>query len=225
MSGNNATVTVREVIDQQMYSLATARSDNSDPFGVTGLQSKGWTVSREVDENENHVITITKHVALSNLEDAWSEGPISGRMLAAPPTFGGSLGSVQRGLFSDTVALNNSIVPPAPEQPSGGSSSESAQMQAAGRNLAASIIGIHFELLVPGNVVDTNAERTADGALRWDIALDRPTDIHVVYDVPDREHIYEAIGAGLVLLLICAKIAIHLFRRRRRLLRISPAVQ
>lgn len=205
----NGTVTItgREVIDDQLYQLAASQQNSSDPFGVEQDTRQGWTVSRSTDENENHVITLTKTVSLSDFQSQGLQelpkAPGGAQNIPFDPT------SMQKtvGLFTDTEQMTTTI-PALMPRTAADSSNPWASM---GASMAASVIGIHFELRTPGKVIASNGETTPDGFTRWNINLQSPTDIRYSVQTLDVPHIVVAIAVGLIILL--AVVAVLLRRR------------
>ncbi len=196
-------------MDEQFYSLAASQG-GADPFKLDGMNANGWNTSREVDPAGNHVITATKDVSQNDVTRAFLQTPLGMKSSSGMPETVSFSDLIRRGLFTDTLTIDTTVPPL--EGPS--KAAASTPYAAAGANLAASIIGIHFELLVPGDVVSTNAERTTDGALRWDIGLATPTKLRAKYRIPDIGHIALAIGITIFVALVATFL---LFRKRQRL--------
>lgn len=196
-------VIVREVVDDQLYQLAARRNESGDPLGANAAEAQGWTVTRSVDELNDHVLTLARTVPLSTLT-----GDIES---ALPRSTGGTSISfapfdIQEtdGLFSDTESLTVNV--PAPMATPDGSSPWSG----LSNELATSMIGLHFELKSPGTVLASNGETTPDGFTRWNINLQEPTQIRYTTQFPDITHII----AVILLLLAAIIITIYLVRQR-----------
>jgi hypothetical protein len=84
-----------------------------------------------------------------------------------------------------------------------------------GAALIPSVMGVHLEIKMPGRVLDTNGERTSDGATRWDINLQRPTEIRYVIEEVDTVHV--ALLALAIVIAGAALLALRRGSRRRRL--------
>lgn len=205
----NSTVTItgREVIDDQLYQMAMSQQGSSDPFGAEQDGRQGWTVTRATDEDGNHVITLVKTLSLNDFQ---SQG--IGQLPKAPGGAGAvpfDPSSMQKtiGLFTDIQRLTTTIPALIPERAED-SSNPYASMGAA---MAASMIGIHFELRTPGKVIATNGETTPDGFTRWNINLQSPTDIQYSVQTVDGAHVTIAVVLGL--LIVFALVLLALRRR------------
>ncbi|HEV3090833.1 MAG TPA: hypothetical protein VGX91_05245 [Candidatus Cybelea sp.] len=193
---NNAvTITAREVIDDQLYQLAMSQASSSDPFGATGATQNGWTVKRTIDENENHVVTMTKDLTLDDfLKQGTNALPnASGKALA----FDASAFQRVPGLFKDTSILHTTVPPVMPKQ----EADSSNPWAGAGAAMAASMIALHLEVKTPGKVIQTNGESTPDGYTRWDLNLQQPTEISYAVETLNYTHIAVAIVLGLAILI------------------------
>lgn len=201
-SNNTVTVTAREVIDDQLYGMALSQDTSGDPFGANAAQKAGWTVSRTVDEDGNHVMMMTRTMSLSDLAAKGTDGmpKAAGKTLPFNPS---SIVS-KAGLFTDTESLNTTIPALMPKAPTSQASSDSwgsagAAMAAA---MMSSIIGLHMELRTPGKVVATNGETTPDGFVRWNINLQGPTDIQYSVQTIDGAHVAIAVAVTILLVLL-----------------------
>lgn len=199
------TVTGREVIDDQLYQLALSQASSGDPFGAAAATQNGWTVKRSTDENDNHVVMMTKDLTIDDFVKLGTNAlPIaSGKAIA----FDASAFQQVSGLFKDTAILRTTIPPIMPKN-EGDSSSPWAS---AGTAMVASMVGLHLEIKTPGKVVQTNGETTPDGYTRWDLALQEPTEITYTVETLNITHIAIAVLCGLGLLMLTAV----LLRRRR----------
>jgi hypothetical protein len=201
-----AVVTTKEVIDKQFYEAALSQSSDGDPFGIERLRRRGWLVSEATDETDGmRTITLTKSVARGDLRDLIHETPAvpRGSPALSPVSF-----SRSAGLLFDRVSLA-AVVPPlltlaAPEVGQFYSGIASV--------FAASAVTAHLELRTPGRVLATNGLLTPEGFVRWNLALQQPTDIEYSAAVFDFGHALLAAIAGLV---VVAIVRLRLKRRRR----------
>jgi hypothetical protein len=185
------TVTVREVLDSQLYGLASSQDKTGDPFGVKAAEANGFSAQQTVDDNENHVIVETKTVPLGEASDLPGA---SGKSL----TFDASSFQKTTGIFNDTYTLRYTV--PAPFPPPTTDSNGSAQNTGAemGRAMVMSILNLHLQVRAPGTVTSTNGESTADGFTQWDVNLENPTELQYVVRTPDYVHIAIAITVALI---------------------------
>jgi hypothetical protein len=203
---NTVTITAREVIDDQLYQLAMSQASSSDPFGAAGATQNGWTVKRAIDENENHVVTMTKDLTLDDfVKQGTSALPnASGKALA----FDASAFQRVSGLFKDTSILHTTIPPVMPKN----ESDSSNPWASAGSAMVATMIALHLEVKTPGTVIQTNGETTPDGYTRWDLNLQQPTEISYTVETLNYAHIAVAATLGLALLILIVAL---LMRGRR----------
>ena len=63
----SALATTREVLDDDLYRMASRQTAMPDPFGIQTMQREGWSVATATDANGNHVIKMF-------IKDAVNEG-------------------------------------------------------------------------------------------------------------------------------------------------------
>jgi hypothetical protein len=180
----SATVTLREVLDAELYRLSRESTTGIDAFGMASLSSQGWKTSREVDAADNHVLVASRTCGRLDLDVCLWRLPFVGRARWANSVAGGSAWTAAGGLLNDRVAVDLTL------GPYGLPSSIGSDLRLLRRALSAtapSIVEVHFELAVPGTVLSTNGERMSDGALRWDLDIAEPTRIAVEYSVIDAQ--------------------------------------
>lgn len=198
------TITAREIIDDQLYELALNQNTSGDPFGVNAATRAGWTVERSTDENENHVVTMTRDVSIDDFAKLGTEAlpNAQGKVVGFDPA------AFQRvsGVFKDTDILQTTI--PA-IFPANGAEDSSNPWYKFGQTMATSVIGIHLEIKTPGKVIATNGEATPDGYTRWDLALQNPTVIRYRVETPNVTHITIAIVCGVALVALVAALVIR----------------
>jgi hypothetical protein len=194
---NTVTIMGREVIDDQLYQLALNQASSGDPFGAAAATQSGWTVKRTIDENNNHVVTMTKELTRDDFVKQGTNAlpNASGKVLA----FDASAFKRISGPFKDTEILQTSIPAIMPKTETTNSSNPWAS---AGAAMAASMIGLHVEVKTPGKVVETNGETTPDGYTRWDVSLQQPTEIRYTVETLNVTHIMLLVVCGLVLLVL-----------------------
>jgi hypothetical protein len=208
---NTVTITAREVIDDQLYQLGRSQASSGDPFGAAAAAQNGWNVTRSTDENDNHVVMMTKDLTIDDfVKQGTNALPIaSGKAIA----FDASAFQQVSGLFKDTAILQTTIPPVMPKN----DADSSNPWASAGIAMVASMVGLHLEIKTPGKVVQTNGETTPDGYTRWDLNLQQPTEINYTVETWNYGHIAVAILLGLALLVLIVAL---LLRGRRQ----SPAI-
>jgi hypothetical protein len=170
-SENSAVVTLKEVLDDQMYALVLSQS-KSDPFQAP---SSDWQVSRSVDDNGNHVFVATSPtMPLDQALGGFETYANSINHDSSDDTFTFPSPVVHGSPFVRTIDLDGDFPALMKPDPSNSYSAMTA-------NIAASVFAVHFDLRTPGNVTATNGERTPDGFTRWDLNLSAPT--HIEYSV------------------------------------------
>ena len=202
---NTVTASLKEVIDDQLYSLAASQS-SGDPFGrAIHSAGPGWVVKRSTDDVGNHVLVMTKDFTADDLSRSGDRALPSpaGKTLPFSPS---SMKTV-RGLFTDWVNLDTTIPAPMPKNVDSSENSYAA----AGAAIASSIIGLHLELRTPGRLTSTNGEITPDGFARWNINLQQPTDVQYTVQTADVPHILIAVVVALLIIALVFVVA----RRRR----------
>lgn len=206
----NGSVTVSSVenMDAQMYQMATSQaSPGSDPFGVNTAQAQGWTVSRVVNDDGSHVITLSRTFSRSEAPDLNAVKAPGSEGQNFPITWSHSSTS---GFFTNVETYHATFSFPTPT-PGPQTSQEDAQTQAMAMNMMSSVVGLHLELKTPGKVVSTNGETTTDGYVRWDLSFAHPTEMDYTVQEPNLVGIGIATGAGIIILAI---FIVVLFRRR-----------
>lgn len=189
----SALATTREVIDDQLYELASSQNTDGDPFGTERLQRQGWTVSRSSDDNGNHIITISKPLSRSEFKYA-NDGMPALRGASLP--FNSLELSRSPGLFVERDSLSATIPALLPwaqyvmNRPYAGLASA----------IASSFVALHLELRTPGKVLATNGETTPDGFVRWDLNLQAPTTIQYSVQRVDSGRIIAAVIIALLIL-------------------------
>jgi len=196
----SGTVTVREAMDDQFAQVA--HSQSPDPFGIEVAKKNGWDVDQTLADNGDHVVTLRHSFASGDANEAF-HGTGLGQKTALSNVDIQQSGNP----FSTTVRLRTTI----PRLlPAGGSGNP---WTSAGANLAASMVGIHLVISVPGRIDDTNGERASDGSVHWDISLTQPTTIAMTVTYLNVGNV--AVAVAVVLILLAAGIAVRLRRVRQ----------
>lgn len=206
---NTVTVNVREVLDDQLYQLVENQDDGNSDFGVASAQAQGWVASRSVDEDDNHIILMSKTFTMAEFANAFTNGNLPASAGTSIPLDIAAI-TQTRGLFTDTESLSTTIPAPMPSsQPDAGN-----PWASAGEAMAASVVSLHLQLKTPGKVVSTNGETLPDGTVQWDLALQSPTAVQYVAQTPDVAHIAWVIVVGIVLLVVGASLGAYAAKRR-----------
>jgi hypothetical protein len=203
-ASNTVTVSLKEKFDQQFYALATSQG-GSNPFDFDSAKQAGWDVNKSVDDDGNQSIQISKTMPIDSFSDQSSGNglpDIGGKGLPFDPQ---SL-RVSSGLLLDKATFATTLPAPMPKA----TDSAANPYASMGSSLAPSVIGVHLEIKMPGKVVETNGETTSDGATRWDINLQRPTEIRYVVQEIDTLHV-----VLLVITIGVAGVALYRLRKRR----------
>lgn len=165
----SVTATTREVMDDQLYQLALNQNTGGDPLGIARLQQQGWAVARSVDENGNHIVTISKVLSRRDLNNPNAAPALRG---AAPP-FTSLAIDRSPGFFVERDSLSATVPPLLPFA----LSTLNRPYSAFATDMLASIVALHFELRAPGKVLATNGQAAPNGYTRWDLSLQSPTKI------------------------------------------------
>ena len=146
-------------MDDQLYRLALSQKFTGDPFGTETFQREGWSVSRSTDDNGNHVITMSKVLSRDDLNSSGQPTPAL-RGIFVP--FSSLQVSRSRGFFVEQDSLTATVPALLPLVQS--------QLRPPYDDLASAMfsaaVALHFELRTPGNVLETNGERTPSGFVR-----------------------------------------------------------
>jgi hypothetical protein len=165
----SALATTREVMDDQLYQLALNQNAGSDPFGIERLQRDGWSVTRALDQNGNHIVTISKLLSRRELSNPNAATALRG---AAPPFTSLQISRVP-GFFVERDSLSATVPALLPFA----LSTLNRPSAAFATEMLASVVALHLELRAPGRVLATNGEATPAGFTRWDLSLGSPTNI------------------------------------------------
>jgi hypothetical protein len=184
-SNNTVTVAIREKLDDQFYNMAVSQSKDGDPFGAEAAKKAGWEVSKSVNDDGDHVNLLTRTVPLDSLKEALSTGP-SANGVGAPIAIDPSSMTRTVGFLTDRSVLHVAI--PAPMGKPETASTTRNPLGASASAMVSSIVSMHFELKTPGKVLDTNGDTTSDGAVRWNLNLQGPTDVQYTVETTDLPH-------------------------------------
>jgi len=167
-ANGSALATTREIVDDDLYRMASRQSEMPDPFGVATMQREGWSVSTATDANGNHVITMSKLLSRNDLSSLSGPAP-SVRGLFLPLT--NVAISRSPGFFAETDFLSATAPALLPFVQS--------QLRPPYDDLASamlsSAVALHFELRTPGKVLQTNGAPAPGGFTRWNLSLQAPT--------------------------------------------------
>ena len=167
-SNGSALATTREVVDDDLYRMASRQSAMPDPFGIATMQREGWSASTTTDANGNHVITLSKLLSRNDLNSLSGPSP-SVRGFFLPLT--NVAISRLPGFFVETDSLSATAPALLPFVQS--------QLQPPYDDLASamlsSAVALHFEFRTPGKVLQTNGAPAPGGFTRWNLSLDAPT--------------------------------------------------
>jgi len=205
----HADVSTKIVMDDQFEAVAS--QNGAKPFDVDTLRNDGWTVTKSIDDDGNHVIEMHRAVAAADLETVLGTTGV----LAMGQKNAGSAGttppphpvvSVERkdGLFFDDYTLHAYI--PA-LMPATASNNPYAGL---GGVMAASMISLHFVLAAPGKLENTDGELDPSGAIHWTINITQPREFNATLRTPDYVHI------GIAVLTVVALIAGFFTNRRAK---------
>lgn len=195
----SALATTREIVDDELYRLALRQTTMPDPFGVKTMQSEGWSASMTTDANGNHVITMSKLLSRDDLNSVGQPTPSPGLRGLFLPLTSASI-SRSPGFFVETDSLSAT----APALLPFVQSELKPPYDDLASAMLSSAVALHFELRTPGSVLQTNGEPSTDGFFRWDLSLQRPTQL--VYRVrvvhADRIALVVIFAAALIVLLV-----------------------
>ncbi|HLX25469.1 MAG TPA: hypothetical protein VKR05_00640 [Candidatus Cybelea sp.] len=202
----SAVATTREIVDDDLYRMASRQTAMPDPFGVQTMQREGWSASTTTDANGNHVITLTKLLSRDDLNSIGRPTPaLRGLFLPLSSV------SISRspGFFVETASLSATAPALLPFVQS--------QLKPPYDDLASamlsSAVALHFELRTPGEVLQTNGVSAPGGFVRWVLALQQPTQmayrVRVVH--ADRIALVVIFAAAAIVLLL----RITLLRQRQ----------
>jgi len=174
----SALATTREVVDDELYRMASRQTAMADPFGISTMQHEGWSVSMATDANGNHVVTMSKLLSRNDLNSLSGPTPAL-RGLFLPLTSVAI--SRSPGFFVETDSLSATAPALLPFVQS--------QLTPPYNDLASamlsSAVALHFELRTPGRVLQTNGVPAPGGFTRWNLSLESPTPmvyrVRVVY--------------------------------------------
>jgi len=199
----SATATTREVMDDQLYRMAMRQTVTGDPFGIATMQRDGWAVVQSADANGNHVITMSKLVGRSDLENPSGAAPaLRGMFLPL------SAAQIKRsqGFFVEQDALSATAPPLL--------AFVQSQLRPPYDDLASAVlssVALHFALRTPGKILETNGVRTPSGFVMWDLSLQGPT--RIVYSV--RLIRYDRVALVSLTVLVVLIVLVRLATRNR----------
>jgi hypothetical protein len=196
-SNGSAFATTREIVDDDLYRMASRQTAMPDPFGIATMQHEGWSVSTTTDANGNHLITLSKLLSRDDLSNLSVLSP-SLHGLFLPLT---NL-SISRapGFFVETDSLSATAPALLPFVQS--------ELRAPYDDLASamlsSAVALHFELRTPGKVLQTNGVPAPGGFTRWNLSLQAPTPMNYRVRVvhADRIALVVIFPAALIVLLV-----------------------
>ena len=196
------TATTRDVLDDQLYQLGFNQNTGTDPLGISRLQQQGWAVSRAVDNDGNHVITMSKVLRRQELSSPSAAVALRG---AAPP-FSSLNISRSPAFFVERDSLSATV----PALLSLALSTVNRHYSSFATDMLGSVVALHFELRAPGKVLATNGAAAPNGFTRWDLNLQSPT--RILYSV----RIVRIDRIVLVVLVLAALLASAFVARLRR---------
>ena len=208
----SAVVTFREALDDELYRFSRETVTGMDPFGIALLTSQGWTTSREIEGVNSHVLIASRTCARRDITVCLQRLPFVGRARWAEPL--ATTSSVRR---LDGGLLNNRVVVDLTLGPYGIPSSSGDGFDLLRKALSAaapSVLEIHFELALPGTVLTTNGEQTADGAIRWDVNFAEATHVVAEYSVLNWQRV-RLVGLA-VAIAVSVILSLSLVMRRKR---------
>lgn len=187
-------------MDDQLYRLALSQKFTGDPFGTETFQREGWSVSRSTDDNGNHVITMSKVLSRDDLNSSGQPTPALRGMFVP---FSSLQVSRSRGFFVEQDSLTATVPALLPLVQS--------QLRPPYDDLASAMfsaaVALHFELRTPGNVLETNGERTPSGFVRWDLSLQAPTRVLYAVRVVHVDRIIVVLLVALAALMLSLHVA------------------
>lgn len=197
-----ALLSAREILDDELYALAFSQETRGDPFGVRRLQREGWTLTSVSDARGNHIITLSKQVDARDLGGRDAVAPV---LRGTPLRYGAIRFARAPGLLFEQDSLAATIPPLLPLA----LSRMNGLYAGAASSLAASVVSAHLELKAPGRVTATNGTMMPDGAVRWDLDLQGPTEVRYSVRMVNLGHVAAAVVAVSILILAVSA------RRRR----------